>query len=169
MALFESLLALLLVAILLLKISGHVGVPYPTMLAFAGACVAGLPWVPEIDMQPRRPRAFLRDLGNRRLRPQCARVPVDGTAGAEDPRAARQREVMGGYLVRRDGSHGRDRRPHHLGDDGDADTSPVSAKRCVAIDDDTRGCADAFHRLEEELDWAELHASPREELELLDT
>jgi CPA1 family monovalent cation:H+ antiporter len=26
----------------------------------------------------------------------------------------------------------------------------------------------AFHRLEEELDWAELHASPREELELLD-
>jgi CPA1 family monovalent cation:H+ antiporter len=27
---------------------------------------------------------------------------------------------------------------------------------------------DAFHRLEEELDWAELHASPREEMELLD-
>jgi hypothetical protein len=27
---------------------------------------------------------------------------------------------------------------------------------------------DAFHRLEEELDWAELHASPREDLELLD-
>ena len=27
---------------------------------------------------------------------------------------------------------------------------------------------DAFHRLEEELDWAELQASPREELELLD-
>jgi NhaP-type Na+/H+ or K+/H+ antiporter len=27
---------------------------------------------------------------------------------------------------------------------------------------------DAFHRLEEELDWAELHASPREELEMLD-
>jgi CPA1 family monovalent cation:H+ antiporter len=53
MALFESLLALLLVSILLLKISGHIGVPYPTMLAFAGACVAALPWVPEIDMQPR--------------------------------------------------------------------------------------------------------------------
>ena len=27
---------------------------------------------------------------------------------------------------------------------------------------------DVFHRLEEELDWAELHASPREELEMLD-
>jgi CPA1 family monovalent cation:H+ antiporter len=27
---------------------------------------------------------------------------------------------------------------------------------------------DAFHRLEEELDWAELYASPREDLELLD-
>ena len=53
MALFESLLALLFVSIVLLKISGHIGVPYPTMLAFAGACVAALPWVPEIDMQPR--------------------------------------------------------------------------------------------------------------------
>jgi CPA1 family monovalent cation:H+ antiporter len=28
--------------------------------------------------------------------------------------------------------------------------------------------ADVFHRLQEELDWAELHASPREELEMLD-
>ena len=53
MALFESLLALLLVSILLLKISGHIGAPYPTMLAFSGACVAALPWAPEIDMQPR--------------------------------------------------------------------------------------------------------------------
>jgi monovalent cation:H+ antiporter, CPA1 family len=53
MALFESLLTLLFVSILLLKVSGHIGAPYPTMLAFAGACVAGLPWVPEIDMQPR--------------------------------------------------------------------------------------------------------------------
>jgi CPA1 family monovalent cation:H+ antiporter len=53
MALFESLLALLLVSIVLLKLSGHVGVPYPTMLAFAGACVAALPWAPEIDMDPR--------------------------------------------------------------------------------------------------------------------
>ena len=53
MALFESLLALLFVSILLLKLSGRIGVPYPTMLAFAGACVAALPWVPEIEMQPR--------------------------------------------------------------------------------------------------------------------
>ncbi len=53
MALFESLLALLLVSILLLKLSGHIGAPYPTMLAFAGACVAALPWVPEIEMEPR--------------------------------------------------------------------------------------------------------------------
>ena len=53
MALFESLLALLFVSILLLKLSGHIGAPYPTMLAFAGACVAALPWAPEIDIQPR--------------------------------------------------------------------------------------------------------------------
>ncbi len=53
MALFESLLALLLVSIVLLKLSGHIGAPYPTMLAFAGACVAALPWAPEIEMEPR--------------------------------------------------------------------------------------------------------------------
>ena len=53
MALFESLLALLFVSILLLKLSGHIGAPYPTMLAFAGACVAALPWAPEIEMEPR--------------------------------------------------------------------------------------------------------------------
>jgi CPA1 family monovalent cation:H+ antiporter len=53
MALFESLLALLLVSILLLKISGHIGAPYPAVLAFAGMCVAALPWAPNIDMEPR--------------------------------------------------------------------------------------------------------------------
>jgi len=53
MALFESLLALLFVSILLLKLSGRIGVPYPAMLAFAGACVAALPWVPQIEMEPR--------------------------------------------------------------------------------------------------------------------
>jgi NhaP-type Na+/H+ or K+/H+ antiporter len=53
MALFESLLALLFVSILLLKLSGQIGAPYPTMLAFAGACVAALPWAPEIDIEPR--------------------------------------------------------------------------------------------------------------------
>jgi monovalent cation:H+ antiporter, CPA1 family len=53
MALFESLLALLLVSILLLKISGHIGAPYPAVLAFAGMCVAALPWAPDIDMEPR--------------------------------------------------------------------------------------------------------------------
>ena len=53
MALFESLLGLLLVSILLLKLAGHIGAPYPTMLAFAGACVAALPWAPEIEMEPR--------------------------------------------------------------------------------------------------------------------
>ena len=52
MALFESLLALLLVSILLLKLSAHIGAPYPAVLAFAGMCVAALPWAPDINMEP---------------------------------------------------------------------------------------------------------------------
>jgi monovalent cation/hydrogen antiporter len=52
MALFESILTLLLLAILLLQVSRRLGIPYPTMLAAAGLCVAALPWAPEIALDP---------------------------------------------------------------------------------------------------------------------
>ncbi len=52
MALFESILTLLLLAILLLQVSRRLGIPYPTMLAAAGLCVAALPWAPAIALDP---------------------------------------------------------------------------------------------------------------------
>ena len=52
MALFESILTLLLLAILLLQVSRRLGIPYPTMLAAAGLGVAALPWAPEIALDP---------------------------------------------------------------------------------------------------------------------
>jgi CPA1 family monovalent cation:H+ antiporter len=52
MALFESVLTLLLLAILLLQVSRHFGIPYPAMLAAAGLGVAALPWAPEIALDP---------------------------------------------------------------------------------------------------------------------
>jgi monovalent cation/hydrogen antiporter len=52
MALFESILTLLLLAIVLLQVSRRLGIPYPTMLAAAGLCVAALPWAPEIALDP---------------------------------------------------------------------------------------------------------------------
>src|SRR6185312_5385275 len=52
MALFESILTLLLLAIVLLQVSRRLGIPYPTMLAAAGLCVAALPWAPEISLDP---------------------------------------------------------------------------------------------------------------------
>jgi CPA1 family monovalent cation:H+ antiporter len=52
MALFESILTLLLLAIVLLQVSRRLGIPYPTMLAAAGLCVAALPWAPEINLDP---------------------------------------------------------------------------------------------------------------------
>jgi monovalent cation/hydrogen antiporter len=52
LALFESILTLLLLAILLLQVSRRLGIPYPTMLAAAGLCVAALPWAPEIALDP---------------------------------------------------------------------------------------------------------------------
>ncbi len=52
MALFESMLVLLIIAVLLMQVSRWLGAPYPSMLAFAGMCVAALPWAPHIDIDP---------------------------------------------------------------------------------------------------------------------
>ena len=52
MNLFESLLALLLIAVVLVRLSRRFGVPYPTMLALAGAGVAALPFAPAITIDP---------------------------------------------------------------------------------------------------------------------
>ncbi len=52
MALFQSVLLLLLLAILSLQISRRLRIPYPTMLAVAGLGVAMLPSAPEIAIEP---------------------------------------------------------------------------------------------------------------------
>jgi CPA1 family monovalent cation:H+ antiporter len=52
MELFESLLALLTVAVLLLQMSRHTRTPYPSMLALAGLGVAALPFAPDITIDP---------------------------------------------------------------------------------------------------------------------
>lgn len=52
MALLESTLTLLVVAIAMLQISRRWSVPYPTVLALAGAGVAALPWAPSIAIEP---------------------------------------------------------------------------------------------------------------------
>jgi len=51
-ALFESILILLLLAILLLQVSRRLRIPYPTMLAAAGLCVAAMPWTPDVSLDP---------------------------------------------------------------------------------------------------------------------
>jgi Na+/H+ antiporter len=53
MALFESLLTLAAVAIVLLQISRHLSIPYPAMLAMAGAVVAMLPSSASIAIDPK--------------------------------------------------------------------------------------------------------------------
>ena len=52
MSFFESLLALLLVAILLLQVSRRIGVPYPAMLAAAGVALAVTPGAPVVRLDP---------------------------------------------------------------------------------------------------------------------
>lgn len=52
MAFFESLLTLLLVAILLLQVARRLTIPYPTMLAAAGVVVAALPGAPTVALDP---------------------------------------------------------------------------------------------------------------------
>jgi Na+/H+ antiporter len=53
MALFESVLTLLLVAIVLLQVTRRSTIPYPAMLALAGVAVAALPWAPDIQVDPK--------------------------------------------------------------------------------------------------------------------
>jgi CPA1 family monovalent cation:H+ antiporter len=49
---FESLLALLAIAILLLQVSRRLAIPYPTMLAAAGVVLALVPGAPQIRLDP---------------------------------------------------------------------------------------------------------------------
>jgi len=52
MSFFESLVALLLLAIVLLQITRRTPIPYPTMLAAAGVVVAMVPGAPSIVLDP---------------------------------------------------------------------------------------------------------------------
>ena len=52
MAFFESMLTLVLVAIVFLQVSRRLSIPYPTMLAMAGVAVAALPWTPDLLIDP---------------------------------------------------------------------------------------------------------------------
>src|SRR5580692_5405077 len=53
MALFQSILTLLLLSVLLLQASRRLRIPYPTMLAVAGLMVAALPWAADLAIDPR--------------------------------------------------------------------------------------------------------------------
>src|SRR5436309_2566195 len=52
MLLFELTLALLLVAVLLTALARRLQVPYPALLALAGAALALLPFSPSIEIDP---------------------------------------------------------------------------------------------------------------------
>lgn len=52
MDLFENMLILLVLACVLLQVSRRMGLPYPALLALAGACVGALPWAPRVDIEP---------------------------------------------------------------------------------------------------------------------
>src|ERR1700679_2593887 len=52
MTFFESLLALLLIAIVLLQLARRLSLPYPTMLAGAGVIVAMIPNAPSFSIDP---------------------------------------------------------------------------------------------------------------------
>ena len=52
MVMFEWILALLLLAVVLTMLSERVGIPYPSLLAMAGAALAFLPFAPRISIDP---------------------------------------------------------------------------------------------------------------------
>jgi CPA1 family monovalent cation:H+ antiporter len=52
MSLFESTLALLAIAVVLMQWARRLRLPYPALLALAGGCVAGMPFAPQIHIDP---------------------------------------------------------------------------------------------------------------------
>ncbi len=52
LSLFESLLALLAVALILAAFSRRIGAPYPAFLALVGACLAFVPGAPHVELAP---------------------------------------------------------------------------------------------------------------------
>lgn len=52
MQLFENLLLLLALAVVLLQVSRRLSLPYPSMLALAGAFTGLLPWAPQVAIEP---------------------------------------------------------------------------------------------------------------------
>jgi Na+/H+ antiporter len=53
MALFEVTLLLLAVAVVLMQLARRLEVPYPSLLALVGGCVAALPFAPHINIEPK--------------------------------------------------------------------------------------------------------------------
>ncbi len=53
MLLFEITLLLLAVAVVFLQVARRLRVPYPSLLALAGGCVAALPFAPHLSIEPR--------------------------------------------------------------------------------------------------------------------
>ncbi|MDP9008394.1 MAG: cation:proton antiporter [Pseudomonadota bacterium] len=53
MPLFEITLLLLTVAVVFLQVARRLRVPYPSLLALAGGCVAVLPFAPHLNIEPR--------------------------------------------------------------------------------------------------------------------
>jgi NhaP-type Na+/H+ or K+/H+ antiporter len=53
MQLFESTLLLLAIAVVLLQVARRLRVPYPSLLALVGGCVALMPFAPHLNIEPR--------------------------------------------------------------------------------------------------------------------
>ena len=53
MPLFEVTLILLAIAVVLLQMARRLRVPYPSLLALAGGCVAALPFAPHLSIEPK--------------------------------------------------------------------------------------------------------------------
>ncbi|MET0383443.1 MAG: cation:proton antiporter [Burkholderiaceae bacterium] len=52
MDLFESTLILLVIAVALVRVADRLAMPYPSMLALAGGCVAAIPGMPTLSLEP---------------------------------------------------------------------------------------------------------------------
>jgi hypothetical protein len=132
MTMFEWILVLLLAAVVLTNLAELLAVPYPSLLAIAGAGLAFLPFAPRIAIEPDLALALF-------VAPALLDAAAAARKVAEDhrePQAATKYDELRLRAIgaQREALH----RLRAQGEIGDR----------------------AFYRIQEELDWSELDAAP---------
>jgi hypothetical protein len=165
MLMFEWILVLLLAAVILTNLAERLAVPYPSLLAIAGAGLAFLPFAPQIRIEPELALALFVAPASGAAERELSRAGVavmqaalDSLDGDTSRAATTVREQFAAARKVAEGQH----EPQAATKYDELRLRAIAAQRGALHRLRVQGEIgdEAFHRLQEELDWAELDAAP---------